>query len=108
MGQKDARLTGTAAEVAEVLVEELTPLGHVTSKKMFGGVGIFGDNKMFLIVDSQGTVFLKANESTSDEFERGGGEKHGRMPYWSVPVVVLADPETFAAWARRARDLANG
>lgn len=106
MGEKGARLTGTAVEVAETLVEELTPLGDISSKKMFGGVGVFAADKMFLIVDSHGTVFLKADDTGSAEFEKAGGEKHGRMPYWTVPTDVLSNPDTLLTWAGRARDLA--
>ncbi len=107
MGEKGARLTGTAVEVAETLVEELTPLGDITSKKMFGGVGIFGEANMFVIVDSQGTVYLKADAAMAEEFEAAGGEKHGRMPYWSIPEKVLADPDALLDWARRSMGLAK-
>lgn len=107
MGEKGARLTGTAVEVGELLVDELAPLGEVTSKKMFGGVGVFGDDIMFVIIDSTGRVFLRANDDTSSRFEDAGGEKHGRMPYYSVPDAVLADENRLQEWASEALTVAK-
>lgn len=107
MGEKGARLTGTAVEVAEALVDDLALLGNVTSKKMFGGVGVFGDDVMFLIVDSSGTVFLRADEATSQRYEAAGGEKHGRMPYYSVPESVITDDSKLAEWAAEALGVAT-
>lgn len=105
MGEKGSRLTGTAVDVAAAIVEELAPLGEVTSKKMFGGVGIFGEGRMFVIVDSQGAVYLRDDDGAA--FTDAGSSKHGRMPYWLVPSDVLADEETFRDWARRALEVAT-
>ncbi len=102
MGKKGARLTGTAVEVGEALVDELAPLGDVRAKKMFGGVGVFADDIMFIIVDSTGTVFLRCDDASAERFETAGGEKHGRMPYYSAPESVLADEDLFREWAGQA------
>ncbi len=69
---------------------------------MFGGYGIFRDGKMFGIVDSSGAWYLKADEATSRRYESAGSEKHGRMPYWSVPEEVAADEPKLQEWARDA------
>lgn len=107
MGEKGARLTGTATEVAEALVDDLAGLGDVTSKKMFGGVGLFEDGVMFLIVDSTGGVFLRADDDTAAKFAELGSSKHARMPYYSVPGRVLADPAELLKWATEALDVAK-
>ncbi len=100
------RIAGTPTEVAELLSEEWTPLGNVTSKSMFGGVGIFCDGVMFTIIDTQGAVFLRSDETTDAIFEAAGSHKHG-MPYWLVPDGVLSDPAELLSWARRAVAVAN-
>jgi len=100
------RITGTPAEVAEVLTKEWTPLGQVTTKRMFGGVGIFCDGVMFTIIDKQGAVFLRSDETTDAIFEAAGSHKHG-MPYWLVPANVIGDPAELLSWARRAVVVAN-
>jgi len=50
MGTKDSKLTSGATDSAEGFVGRLQPLGDVTSKKMFGGYGIFESGKMFALV----------------------------------------------------------
>lgn len=99
MGEQGARLTGTAVEVGEAIVADLASLGDVRSKKMFGGVGIFGDDVMFVIVDSAGNVFLRVDDGNRDRFEAAGAEKHGRMPYYAVPAAVLNDEAALLEWA---------
>jgi DNA transformation protein len=107
MGEKDARLTGDATEAAERLVDALGSLGDVTSKKMFGGYGIFGDGVMFALVDSSGVPHLRADESTTTQFGDAGSTKHSRMPYWSIPDAVLTDDESLTTWATEAFEVAK-
>ena len=107
MGEEGARLSAAGADMAAHLVDELAPLGEVTTKKMFGGYGVFTDGVMFALVDSAGGAFLRADESTSPRFEQAGSEAHGRMPYWKIPEVVLADPSSLLRWATEARDVAK-
>ncbi len=107
MGEKGARLTGTAVEVGDRLAEELAPVGAVTTKKMFGGVGVFTDGTMFAIVDSTGRVFYRADDTTAGRFEEAGSDKHGRMPYWTVPDDVLSDTDATLAWAEEAAAVAR-
>jgi len=107
MGEKDARLTEDATETAERLVDALGSLGDVTSKKMFGGYGIFGDGVMFALVDSAGTPHLRTDDSTTTEFEDAGSAKHSRMPYWSIPDPVLNNDEQLTTWATKALAIAK-
>ncbi|MDH5374050.1 MAG: TfoX/Sxy family protein [Acidimicrobiia bacterium] len=100
-------MTGTAGEVADALVEDLHSIADVSTKRMFGGVGIFTEGTMFVIVDSEGQVFLRADESTIPRFAAAGGDKHGRMPYWSVPAAVLSDADEFANWSEEAAEVAR-
>ena len=94
-------MAGSPTDVADILTEEWTPLGQVTTKRMFGGVGLFCDRVMFTIIDKQGAVFLRSDETTDAIFEAAGSHKHG-IPYWLVPVGVMADPVELLTWARRA------
>ena len=69
---------------------------------MFGGHGIFHDGTMFGIVDSSGRTFLKSSEFLVDRFEAAGSEKHGQMPYFSVPETVMNNPSKLLEWANDA------
>lgn len=107
MGDKGARQTPSGAEMADWLVDELTPVGAVTAKKMLGGHGIFEDGVMFAIIDSTGGAFLRADETTATRFEAAGSESHGRMPYWRIPPEVLDDPDLLVDWAVQAIGVAK-
>ena len=49
MAKKGTKFSAKVGEVAEDMVDRLSPLGPVTWKKMFGGAGIFLDAKMFAL-----------------------------------------------------------
>jgi len=99
MGEKGSKLTQKATDVCEQVVRDLAPMGEVTQRKMFGGYGIFESSAMFALVDPQGEVYLKANDSNRARFENTGAERHGRMPYFKVPMEVLGDADLLRDWA---------
>lgn len=100
MGTKGARMTNASQENAEMLQRGLAQLGSIRLKKMFGGYGIFNDDKMFALVTSDGEVFFKADESNIQMYEDAGSHKHARMPYYRLPDEVLADEKALIEWAR--------
>lgn len=107
MGEKGAGQTQEGAEAAESIVADLSPLGDVTAKKMFGGHGVFCEGVMFALIDSGGTMHLRADESTQARFAEAGSTKHGRMPYWSVPASVLDSEDEMLNWAKQSLDVAR-
>ena len=100
MGTKDDKLTGASSISAQELQDRLTPLGDIRIRKMFGGHGVFEEDTMFALIDSQGGIFFKADDTNVQLFETAGSEKHGRMPYYQVPRDVLADDKVLLEWAR--------
>ena len=84
------------------MVRELADIGDVSSRKMFGGFGVFESGTMFAIVDSAGGVFLRVGETNTELFEAAGSHRHGRMPYNSVPDSILKDSATLRQWADSA------
>lgn len=105
MASKGGRQKTAGIEAAAQLEEELEPLG-VQARAMFGGHGLFKDDIMFAIVDSEGRLYLRANGSTAMAFEAAGSTQHARMPYWEVPEPVREDPEQLRTWAATAADVA--
>lgn len=95
------------SEFAEQLIADLQPLGEITSRKMFGGVGIFGNDKMFVIIDKEANVYVKGDPDLAADYEAEGRTRHG-MPYWSVTAEEVANPDTFLELARPAFALAVG
>ena len=103
MGEQGARQSDQAAETARGLVEDLVSLGEVTSKKMFGGFGIFVDGLMFALVDSEGSAFLRLGASNQDRYQ----DRHAKMPYGRVPGQIVTDDQQLLAWAEEALQAAR-
>ena len=99
MAKKVSKFSPMVGEVAEDLVDRLSPLGPVMWKKMFGGAGIFLDGKMFALVNHDGGAHLKANDSNRDRYTAAGSTRFGNMPYYSIPEDVLADDGRLLEWA---------
>jgi DNA transformation protein len=80
---------------------------------MFGGAGIFRDERMFgLVVD--GVIYLKTDADTVERF-RGAGcrtfsyqrkGKPAQLNYWSAPDAALDDPDVMESWAALAWEAA--
>ncbi|HZP19183.1 MAG TPA: TfoX/Sxy family protein [Bauldia sp.] len=92
------------------LEELFAPLGGVTFRRMFGGIGIFREGIMFALVSGD-TLYLKADDVTSPAYAAEGSApwtypgmrgKATAMPYWRLPDRLLDEPEEFVAWARAA------
>lgn len=102
MGLKGDKTTQNSADLAASISSKLEPLGGITTKKMFGGHGIFHEGKMFGIVDSKGQGFLKADESNKADFEELGAHRHFKMPYFSIPKEVMDSPDLIITWAKKS------
>ena len=92
------------------LAELFAPLEAVVFRKMFGGLGIFRDGRMFALVAGD-VLYLKADETTSPAYAAEGSGpfvyagmrgKTTPMPYWRVPERLLDEPDEFVEWARIA------
>jgi len=93
---------------AELMVARLQSIGGITSKKMFGGNGIFHNGKMFCIIDSKGKSYFKLNDVKKIAFEKLGATKHNRMPYYAIPDEILNDLAKLTYWAKSSiKDLAR-
>ena len=99
MAKKGDKLTGASSISAEKLQRSLSGLGDIRIRKMFGGYGVFEENTMFALVDSEGGIFFKADDTNIKLFEKANSTKHGRMPYYRVPDVVLGDESVLHEWA---------
>jgi DNA transformation protein and related proteins len=92
------------------VLELLFPLGPVSARGMFGGVGLFHNGTMFgLIVREE--LFLKVGDTNRPAYEAAGEgpftyeTKHGTHTlgsYWRCPPDLLDEAEAFQAWARQA------
>ncbi len=86
------------AYVDEVM-EQLAPLGDVTSKRMFGAHGVFEAGDMFALISRDDRLYFKVDETNLPDYETAGSERFKPMPYYEVPEAVFDDPDQLAEWA---------
>jgi DNA transformation protein len=93
----------------DLLADLFEPVGGVSFRKMFGGMGIFRQGIMLALV-ADDVLYLKADESTTAAFQAEGCEPfvyHGKdkphvMPYWRLPERLYDEPEEFRDWVLAA------
>lgn len=94
----------------------LDQLGRVTpnvrARSMFGGVGIYGGDLFFAVIDED-TVYFKVDDQTRPDFEARGmgpfqpmGPDGGSMQYYRLPEDILEDPEPLSLWVQGALGVA--
>jgi DNA transformation protein and related proteins len=92
---------------ADVLREQLAPLGHVTLRRMFGKTGVFCDGLMlgmvrddalyFRVDDDSRALFKEAEAFPPLNYEKGGGSID--LAFWRAPERLFDEPDEFLAWA---------
>lgn len=96
-------------EYREFLLDQLTPFGPVSIRRMFGGAGIFRDGLMFALV-ADDTLYFKVDATNQTDFEERGMEpftylrksKPASLRYYEVPADILEDPQDLLPWAEKA------
>ena len=89
--------------------EQLAGLGGVSSRRMFGGAGLYCDGFFFALVDND-TLYLRVDDSNrADYTTRGMGQFRPypdrpqlSMSYYETPADVLEDAAELVVWARRS------
>ncbi|MGI9524440.1 MAG: TfoX/Sxy family protein [Hyphomicrobiaceae bacterium] len=90
--------------------EQLSVVGPVVVRRMFGGAGVFLDDLMFALVADE-TLYFKSDDQSKQTFENEGlepfiyqakGGKRAVMSYWRAPERVFDDPDEMRVWAENA------
>jgi DNA transformation protein len=98
-----------SSDYPQYILEQLARLPRVTSRRMFGGVGLYSDGVFFAIIDND-TVFFKVDDSTRETYVERGSEPFRpykdrpevSMSYFQVPAEILEDADELVPWARAA------
>lgn len=95
------------------VLEQLAGVRDVSSRRMFGGVGLYSGDRFFAVLDND-TLFFKVDDVTRDRYVRKGmppfqpmKDKPPMNGYYQVPPGVLEDRDELAAWAAAAVDVAG-
>jgi DNA transformation protein and related proteins len=90
------------------VIDQLSDLGDVVPRKMFGGVGLYCDALFFGLI-ARDELYLKVDDQTRPLFEAAGStpfrpydDRPVTMQYYVVPISVLESAPDLVAWARRA------
>src|SRR5215218_7403799 len=99
----------------EFLREQLSPLGLVSMRRMFGKTGVFCDGLMFGVV-SDDVLYLRVDDGNRKFFKEAPShpplnyEKKGvtiDLSFWRMPERLLDEPDEFVSWAREALEAAR-
>ena len=101
-------------DYVQYVLEQLAGLGRVTSRRMFGGVGLYCDSLFFGLIDDD-TLYFKVNDANRPDYEaRGMGpfrpfrdKPDVSMTYYEVPADALEDGDELVVWARKAVAIAE-
>ena len=94
--------------------EQLSPLGTIRIKSMFGAFGFYADDLFFAIIDDD-VLYFKADDVNRHRFVEAGCEifrypmKDGAMmelSYYQAPETALDDQAELLEWARLGLDAA--
>ncbi len=93
----------------DYLLGQLKGLGGLSSRRMFGGLGLYSNGIFFGLLYRE-RLYFKTDDTTRPEYEARGSEgfrprenvAYMKMTYYTVPAEVLEDEDEVVQWARKA------
>lgn len=94
----------------EYILEQLQGVEGITSRKMFGGVGIYKDGLIFGMI-ADGKLYFKVDELNQKDFEDHNmgpftyTNKSGKavsMSYYEVPEKIIEDRHDLRNWVQKS------
>jgi DNA transformation protein and related proteins len=99
-----------SSDYLDYVRDQLSGIGAVvTSRRMFGGAGLYCDEFFFALIDDD-ALYLRVNDSNRADFTARGMGQFRPYPespqlsttYYETPADVLEDAAELVAWARRS------
>jgi DNA transformation protein len=97
------------SSLANYVTEQLSFLGRISNRSIFGGIGIFIDERLLgIVIDDQ--LFLHTGKSNLDDYAARGMEQFKPYPnafnlttdHHRVPAEIIEDAEQLKQWGQRA------
>jgi len=105
---KSPRSLRSSSSFEQFVLDQLAELGDVTTRKMFGGIGVYCDGVFFAII-ARDALYLKVDDLTRGHYQRAGLQPFAPFPdrpastgYYAVPLDVLESGLELTRWAREA------
>jgi DNA transformation protein len=97
------------SDYLQYVLEQLSALEHASSRRMFGGIGLYCDGVFFALIDDD-ALFFKVDDSDRDDytarnisaFRPVADTPDISMSYFEVPADALEDRDELAVWARKS------
>lgn len=101
------------SSLAGYVAEQLAPLGRISSRAIFGGVGVFIDDRLLAIVMGE-KLYLHTDKSNLDDYVARGMPQFKPYPnafdlttdHHEVPQDVINDAAQLKVWGERALNAA--
>jgi DNA transformation protein len=95
-------MAGQNEDFLEFVTDQLAGLRPLSSRAMFGCIGLYSGDDFFAIID-EGRLYFCTDETTRADFIAAGMKTfHALKSYYEVPVDVLEDDVELCKWARKA------
>jgi DNA transformation protein and related proteins len=85
-------------------IEQFSPLGEITAKRMFGGYCLYCDGTVFALI-ANGAVYLKADDQNRPDFQAAGiapfrpfEDQDVVMQYYAAPPEIYENPDDLRRW----------
>ena len=93
----------------DYVLEQLRLLRAVTTRRMFGGMGLYSDGLFFALIASD-VLYFKVDDHNRPDYQARGSRPfvpfadrpEVSMSYFEVPADVLDDAEELVLWARKS------
>ena len=100
---------GVQAQYLDYVLEQLAALGDVSTRRMFGGVGLYSREVFFGLIDDY-TLFFKTDESNAAEYQARNMPRFmppasrpmSPLGYHQVPADIIEDGELLVSWAQKS------
>jgi DNA transformation protein len=97
------------AQYLAYVLGQLAGLGNLSTRRMFGAVGLYSGESFFAVVDDD-TLFFKTGESNYPDYQARrmprfmptSKRPQGPKGYHQVPADVIEDEEALVDWARKS------
>jgi len=104
-----------SSEYLDYVHDQLSGLGGVTSRRMFGGAGLYCDEFFFALIDND-TLYLRVNDANRADFTTRGMSQFRPYPdspqlsmsYYETPADVLEDAAALVEAGREGREGRQG
>ena len=94
------------------IVDQLAALPALSTRRMFGGLGLYSGELFFALIDDD-VLFFKVDDVNREDYVSRGMKAFVPIPnkpslgYFQVPAEVIEEAEELTRWARRSVEVAQ-